>query len=209
MIALFNRARAGLPRRSLRERLSLLALLGMAVFMASFGIIGARAITDSTNETLRERLASAQATAQYIDRLLTHSQATLDDLAVKSPRVWQDAAGRVVMANYLREHNPQGDGYAFLAVLDAQGNLALTVPAHPELTSATLAGVAPELVPARLAGRPAVTNLLHLPGTADPFVWLAVPLAGELGDSPAMLVGALDLTDAAATHYTGLAQRES
>jgi putative nucleotidyltransferase with HDIG domain len=205
MIALFNRARAGLPRRSLRERLSLLALLGMAVFMASFGIIGARAITDSTNETLRERLASAQATAQYIDRLLTHSQATLDDLAVKSPRVWQDAAGRVVMANYLREHNPQGDGYAFLAVLDAQGNLALTVPAHPELTSATLAGVAPELVPARLAGRPAVTNLLHLPGTADPFVWLAVPLAGELGDSPAMLVGALDLTDAAATHYTGLA----
>ena len=56
MIALFNRARASLPRRSLRERLTLLTLLGMVVFSASFGVIGARAIADSTNETLQRAL---------------------------------------------------------------------------------------------------------------------------------------------------------
>ena len=108
------------------------------------------------------------------------------------------------MANYLGEHYPRGDGYAFLAVLDAQGKLLLTVPPRPELAGAALAGVAPELAPARLGG-PAVTSLLRLPGTADPFVWLAVPLSREPGSGAAMLVGALDLTDAAATYYTGLA----
>jgi putative nucleotidyltransferase with HDIG domain len=205
MIALFNRARAGLPRRSLRERLTLLTLLGLAVFIASFGIIGALAITESTNETLRERLASAQATAQYIDRLLTHSLATLDDLAAKSPPTWQEDPEGVVMANYLREHYPQGDGYAFLAVVDAEGNVALTVPAHPELGGANLAGIAPELAPALLVGRPAVTNLLRVPGTAAPFVWLATPLSRQPGRSSATLVGALELTDAAATYYIGLA----
>ena len=45
MIALFNRARANFPRRSLRERLTLLTMLALAVFSASFGVIGARAIT--------------------------------------------------------------------------------------------------------------------------------------------------------------------
>jgi HD-GYP domain-containing protein (c-di-GMP phosphodiesterase class II)/HAMP domain-containing protein len=205
MIALFNRARASFPRRSLRERLTLLSLLGLAVFTASFGVIGALAFTESTNETLRERLASAQATAQYMDRLLTHSLATLDDLAAKSPLAWQDDPTGVVMANYLAEHYPYGDGYAFLAILDAQGRTVLTVPAHPELTTAPLPGLAPELAPARLVGRPGVTNLLHLPGTAAPFVWLAVPLSREPGPAEPMLVGALDLTDPAATYYVGLA----
>ncbi len=204
MIALFNRARASLPRARLRERLILLTVLGMAVFFISYGVIGARAITDSTNETLRERLASAQATAQYIDRLLTHSLGTLEDLAAKSPPGWQDDPGGLVMANYLRDRYPMGDGYAFLAILDVQGKLALSVPSHPELAGATLAGVAPELAAARLVGRPAVTNLLHLPGTAAPFVWLTVPLSRQPGPSSAILVGALDLTEAAAMHYIGL-----
>jgi HD-GYP domain-containing protein (c-di-GMP phosphodiesterase class II)/HAMP domain-containing protein len=205
MIALFNRARTNLPRMSLRERLTLLSLLGLAVFTASFGVIGALAITESTNQTMGERLASAQATAQYIDRLLTHSLTTLEDLAAKSPPAAQADPGGAIMATYLAEHFSQGDGYAFLAVLDAQGKLKVTVPSHPELATATLAGLAPELAPARFVGRPSVTNLLHLPGNANPFVWLAVPLSRDLGPATPMLVGALDLTDAAATYYVGLA----
>jgi GAF domain-containing protein len=205
MIALFNRARARLPRTSLRERLTLLTLLGLVVFTASFGVIGALAITDNTNATLSERLASAQATAQYMDRLLAHSLAALEDLAASSPLAMQGDPDSLAMASYLEGHYPQGDGYAFLAVLDGQGKVTLTVPAHPELTTASLAGLAPELSAAWLAGRPAISNLIHLPGTASPYVWLSVPLSQPSAPAPAMLVGALDLTDAAATYYVGLA----
>ena len=91
MIVLFNRARASLPRRSLRERLT---LLGLAVFFASFGIIGARAITESTNETLRERLASAQATAQYIEAMTSNRAYRKAMPAEQAQAILEEGAGR-------------------------------------------------------------------------------------------------------------------
>ena len=203
MSARIDRVRARLPRVGLRKRLILLTLLGLAAFSASFALIGVRAIADSTNETLQDRKSSAQATAQYIDRMLAHSLASLGDLAANSPPGWEDDRDGAVMATYLRDHYPLGDGYAFLAVLDAQGKVTRTVPPRPDLTGATLAALAPELAPARLGGGLAVTNLLHLPGTAAPFIWLAVPLSRGPGPDAATLVGALDLTEAAATNYTG------
>lgn len=201
MIALLNRAVSRLPRMNLRERFTVLATVGVAVFFATFSLVGARAVLESTNETLRERLASAQATAQYVDRLLVHSQQSLADVAAGAPPMAE--SDPVVMENYLRDHVPHGEGYAFLAVVDESGHVVVAVPPQPDLQGQTIA--AQDLAPALDRGLPVVTNLLRLPGSDRPYVCLAVPFGSNRTSAARLLLGAIDLSEPAATHYVGLA----
>lgn len=194
--AALTSALARLPRPNLRERLSLLSLLGMAVFIASFAVVGGRAVTESTNETLRERQSAAQGAAQYIDRLLARG---LDNLrhTANDPPPGARIAASVTAALWAMAEDSQG--YALMALVNGRGEPLGIWPSQGALDGQPLFPAEVTATAARSQG--AVSRVSRLPGADRSLVWLVVP-NGTIADS--FLAAAVDLADPSALVYIGL-----
>lgn len=197
VISIWNDVVSRLPRPNLRERLSLLSLVGMAVFIASFAIVGGRAIIESTNETLRERQSAAQSAAQYIDRLLARGLDDLRQLAENPP------PGALIAASAdqaLRAMSADGDGYVLLALVTGRGQVVGVWPPQSGLDARALFPA--EMTPNATREPGTVSRVSRLPDAGRALIWLVVP-AGNLAPD-VFLAGAVDLASPSALSYIGL-----
>jgi HD-GYP domain-containing protein (c-di-GMP phosphodiesterase class II)/HAMP domain-containing protein len=194
---MWKRALSRLPRPNLRERLSLLSLLGMTVFIAAFAVVGGRAVMESTNETLRERQSAAQGAAQYIDRLLDRGLDSLRHTADAPPPGALIAASA---AAALRAMAQDSEGYVMLALVNGRGEPLGVWPPQPGLDGRSLFPA--EVTVAAARGPGAVSRLSRLPGADRALIWLVVPAGDAAADT--FLAAAVDLADPAALFYIGL-----
>jgi len=173
-------------RLALWPRLVIAVTLGLVVLFVGLSLLAIRAVDDSTNRILQERLAFSVMLAQEFDRLLTH---TFSELAAFHPGASSlSEQRRLLEGTYERGRGP----FAAIYLLDRTGTVVLALgPAGPA------AG-------ADLSRKPYVARVLatRQRGISAPFwdsrrrpvVALSNPILDSDGTVRAILVSTLDMS---------------
>jgi signal transduction histidine kinase len=176
-------------------RMAMGVSLGFLVLFVAFSLLGERALQDSSERLLEERMVVTQMTAAQIDRLLAHAIADLEDArrfaTFDSSRADLTAEAHILAHTY-------GHGKTFgpgIAFLDAGGRVVLSYP--PNLyPSATNLSTNPYIAQALAQRSSFVSPPFSEPFNDQPVAAVFVPLYDEtrfLG----LLAGLIDLRGAA------------
>jgi signal transduction histidine kinase/HAMP domain-containing protein len=185
-------------RLTLWPRLAIGVTLGFVVLFAGFSILGIRAVDESTNRILQERLAITQMLARDFDGLLEHD---FSDLAALGPDGVSSRLRRPLLAQ-IYEH---GHGeFSTVALLDPSGRVLVSLGQDMPPPGATLAGT-PYAAAAAATGKRAVSKP-YRDARGRPVVALAVPIHAG-GALTAVVVGTLDLTGPAVMQRLDAARR--
>ncbi|RME90185.1 MAG: GAF domain-containing protein, partial [Anaerolineae bacterium] len=165
--------------------------LGVVVVLGVFGVLSVRALEQSTERFLSERLLLAQQIADHIDHHLESTLTVLEEAAdtVASPVQRADGeAERAVLEELFRTE--LFSCHVFLA--DRQGKVLLTVPDIPGLIGVDLSDQE-HVARALKEGRPQVSNLFRCPRPLNSLdIAFVVPVKDRDGDLIALLGGVTD-----------------
>ena len=171
-------------RLTLWPRLALGVTLGFGILFAGFSVVGIRAVDESTNRILQQRLAITEMLARDFDGLLRHD---FDDLAAFGPAALSSPAERPLLAE-IYQH---GDGeFATLTLLGSGGRVVVSLGSEAPAVGTSLARKG--FVVRVLAGASHSISSAYWDPGHRPVVALAVPLHVH-GTVRAILVGTLDL----------------
>jgi signal transduction histidine kinase len=170
---------------ALWPRLAIGVTLGFTALFAGLSVLALRAVDESTNRILRERLAIAEMLSQDFDRLLTQA---FSQLAAFRPGASSASEQRPLLAEIYR----QGAGeFATLSLLDRSGRVVLSLgPGAPP--AAARLGTKGYVARVLASGRRDISAPFW-DARRRPVVVLSVPLRSRAGRLSGMLVGALDL----------------
>jgi signal transduction histidine kinase len=175
-------------------RMALGISLGFLVLFVAFSLLGERALQDSSERLLEERMVIAQMTAAQIDRLLTQAIADLEDVrrfAAFDPDNADLSAEAHILAHIYGYGKTFGPGITFL---DAGGRVVLSYP--PELYAPDSDLSSMSYVSQALAQRaPSISAPFSEPRTNQPVAAVVVPVYDELRFL-GLLTGLIDLKGA-------------
>ncbi len=172
-------------RLALWPRLAIGVTLGFGILFAGFSVVGLRAVNESTNRILQQRLAITEMLANDFDGLLRHD---FDDLRAFTPAALSSPAEHELLAE-IYQH---GDGeFATVSLLGPDGRVRVSLGAAAPRVGASLARK--PYVARLLAGARQSVSLPYWDARHRPVVALATPLGGH-GSPRALLVGTLELT---------------
>ena len=163
---------------SLSVKLGLPALVGVLALLAVLGYLGLRAVGESTDRIMDERLVIARMVAQDLDQDISQRLQQLQQIA---PEVSPSANGdRMQTAKDTLEqlHRYGGPYTQSTFLLDEQGHVLLIVPAPSDPVGAPPADY-PNVIETLQSGRPAVSGAIASPGETDFMVSLSIPLLGS------------------------------
>jgi signal transduction histidine kinase len=184
-----------------RSRLSLqvnafllIGLVGVIVAVV-FGFLGIRAVRQSTDQALEQRLVLAQATAGQIDYLLQHS---LDHLAAGSEEELRELMGSAAVArpNVSQMYAFQKQNLpilpAFVCILDAEGRVLACEPRIPDVQRTDFSRQ-PYVRRALREARPVVSGVVRDVVEGLSLVFLASPIRSDSGEAVGLVQTAVDL----------------
>ncbi len=185
---------SGVIRRSLLWRVMILVAIGMGAVLAAFGVSSLLAVNESTDRTLDEHRALAQATAGHVDYVVRQSLEALDEIAFAEgfdmddgdPQPEQQAVRRAYLGSIF-------SGGVYL--VDAGGRLLWAEPGYPsgqaDGSGSSLIGGA-----ALASGRPTVSGLTVSVADGSPVVSMTAPLRDRNGEVAGLVVGEIGLSGA-------------
>jgi signal transduction histidine kinase/HAMP domain-containing protein len=195
---LLGRVRAAWAHLTLWPRLALGVTLGFGILFAGFSVLGIRAVDESTNRILQERLAITEMLAHDFDGLLEHD---FSDLAAFGPGALSSNLRRPL----LDEIYQHGEGeFATVSLLDPRGRVLVSLGPGAPARGVSLAG---RQSTARVlaTGKPNVSKA-YRDARGRPVVALSVPIRS--GDVlRGVLVGTLDLAGGAVMRRLDAARR--
>jgi len=182
-------------RLNLWPRLALTVTVGFVALFGIFSLLALRAVNDSTNRILQERLVITQMAAREIDRLLERGFYELQkatEFAAFDPQ-----APDLTDEYHMLAHAYGRVGIFSLGVyfLDAQGSVVLSEPAGKLPHSTDLSGE-DHIRRARESGHRSVSDPFVDPATGKPAVALTIPIRGSQGTLISMLTGVIDMSSA-------------
>ncbi|HKI91018.1 MAG TPA: ATP-binding protein [Gaiellaceae bacterium] len=185
-------------RLTLWPRLAIGVTLGFGILFAGFSVLGIRAVDESTNRILQERLVIAEMLARDFDGLLEHD---FSDLSAFNAAAVSSPGERALLGEIYQ--NGSGE-FATVSLLELDGRVLVSLGPGAPPKGAFLArrfGVASVLA----GGAQSISNpfwdSLHRPVVA-----LAVAIRDRTGPR-AVLVGTLDLTGPAVMQRLDAARR--
>ncbi|MBI3954342.1 MAG: GAF domain-containing protein [Chloroflexi bacterium] len=179
-------------RLNLWPRLVIAATLGFLVLFAIFSLLSLRAVNDSTNRILQERLVVAQMAAREIDRLVArgfHELEKATEFAAFDPRAPNLAEEYHMLAHAYGRVGTLSLGIYFL---DAQGRVVLSEPPDKLPRGTDLSSEA-HISRVKESGRRSVSAPFIDPSTGQPAVALTVPILGPDGTLMSMLSGLIHM----------------
>ena len=181
-----------LSRIGLQYRIAGGVVLGLVALLSLFGFLAVRAIDESKDVALGERLRLAETTANSVDALVQHSARQLE-AATLVPLLDTDDNEREQME---WQYHVLGT-FDKMVRLDTQGEVLWTVPASAEAPGWALAGD-PRVLDAVEEGQ---TTILQVPAAeADhpPVAVVVTPVRNSSGTTQGFLAGELHLSHAGA-----------
>ncbi len=178
----------------LRRRMIVLVAIGLTVMLLLFGLIGARAIGESIERTLRERLVMAELTAVHLDQTLAQALYQVE-LAASSSTINltdNDLAPEKQMLRYTYLRSRIFTEGVFL--LDGDGTVLWKEPQDDTIIGADLAAI-PFIADALSSGGLLVSSATVLSTGQKPIVLLSSAVKGQDGRITGLVVGGIDLTD--------------
>lgn len=181
---------SGSIRPSLLTKHLVFLFVGLIGTLGFFAFWSLQALSQSTQEILRERLVLAETLAFHIDEHLREAISHLEDIAAL-PSISAAGTSPAVQGAVLHEilSNSPDSTRAFL-LLDASGRVVLTKPDSFNLTGTTLSNYT-FVNDAIVKGKPGVSGIMRFEAVAEPTVLIAVPIRQEGTIAGALLV-ALD-----------------
>src|SRR3990170_1212278 len=173
-------------RLALWPRLVIAVTLGLVVLFVGLSLLAIRAVDDSTNRILQERLAFSGMLAQEFDRLLTH---TFSELAAFHPGASSlSEQRRLLEGTYERGRGP----FAAIYLLDRTGRVVLALGPAGRVAGADLSR---KLYVAKvLATRQRGISAPFWDSRGRPVVALSNPILDRDGTVRAILVSTLDMS---------------
>ncbi|OGO09415.1 MAG: hypothetical protein A2Y61_05725 [Chloroflexi bacterium RBG_13_60_13] len=166
---------------SLSAKLGLPALAGVLALLAVLGYLGLRAVGESTDQIMDERLVIARTVAQDLDQDISQRLQQLQQIA---PEVSPSANGdRMQTAEDILEqlYRYGGPYTQSTFLLDERGHVLLIVPAASDPVGTPPADYS-NVLETLQSGRPAVSGAIASPRQADFMVSLSIPLLGSEGE---------------------------
>lgn len=182
-------------RLNLWPRLAVTVTLGFVLLFGVFSLLALRAVSDSTDRTLRERLVIAEMAAGEENRLLERGFYELEkatQFAAFDPRASSLTAEYHMLAHAYGRVGTLSLGVYFL---DARGRLVLSQPPGKLPTGTDLARE-PYVRRVRESRRRSASAPFRDPTTGRPAVALTVPILNPDGSLRSLLVGLLDVSSA-------------
>ncbi len=176
-------------------KLALAVTLGFLLLFGVFSLLSLRAVNDSTDRILQERLVLAQMAAREIDRLVERGFYELEKATEFAPF---DPQGPSLAEEYhLLAHAYGRVGALSLGVyfLDAEGKVVLSEPPGKLPQGADLSGEG-HIRAVMRTGRRSVSEPFVDSTTNQPAVALTIPIFGPDGALLSMLSGLVDVTSA-------------
>lgn len=170
---------------SLSIKLGLPALVGVLGVLAVMGYLGLRAVGESTDRTMDERLVLARMMAQDLDQDISQRLRQLQQTASELPPAsCVDCAGEAA-ATVEQLHRHAGPHTRSTFLLDAKGGVIAIAPA--EAWAAEPPDSYPNVIETLRSGKPAVSGAVGSDGEGDFMVSLSVPLLDADGDVAGVL----------------------
>ncbi len=175
-----------LRRLSLRYRIAGAVLVGLLVLFSFFGWLALRAINESKDVALAERLRLAEVTAQSVDSLIRHTGAQLESTANLLGHDPEDRAEMTTMYNALGT-------FSRIVSLDPAGQVAWMVPEEPPSATWRFAGD-PQLQSALHPDATSIEQLQPAGETRTPVAVIITPVHSGDGTLLGYLAGELELS---------------
>ncbi len=174
----------------LLTRTVLLVTVGLAIILTVPGFLSVRALQESTNRVLAERLRLAQLVAAHIDDHVAEALALLERAAASEGFDLTDADPEPER-RALRELYATGVFAHEVFLLDRQGRVLWMEPPVPAMVGVDLTAE-PEVREALETGRPQVGNLSRFHDTQKAKVSFVVPVKDEAGTVVGLIGGATE-----------------
>ena len=176
---------------SLRGKLALLTALGLVVGIGVFSFLGIRAVNQSTDVMLQERLTVARIVADYLDEEIERA---LSELKNTAQHIDSDSSRETLQRNI----NLLRESYESLSIhihsiylLDAKYQVEWSSPDSPELMNADFAWHA-DMELAVKQDEPTISGLVSAPLDGRPVVFLVCPAGNAEKASQSILAVAID-----------------
>lgn len=185
-------------RLNLWPRLVLAVTLGFLLLFGVFSLLSLRAVNDSTDRILQERLVIAQMVAREIDRLVERGFYELEkatEFAAFNPNSPSLAEEYHMLAHAYGRVGALSLGVYFL---NAQGEVVLTEPPGKAPRGSDLSGE-DHIRKVRETRRRSVSDPFVDPAAGKPTVALTIPILGSDGMLLSMLSGLIDVTNVQVT----------
>jgi signal transduction histidine kinase len=177
-----------LRRLSLRYRIAGAVLLGLLVLFSFFGWLALRAINESKDVALAERLRLAEVTAQSVDSLIRHTGAQLESIAYLLGHDPEDRGEMEIMYSIMGTFNK-------IVSLNPAGQVEWVVPDEPPPATWRFAGD-PQLQSALHPGATSTVQLQPADETNPPIAVVVTPVHDANGALQGYLAGELQLSHA-------------
>ncbi len=173
---------------SLRYRIAAGVILGLAVLLSVFGYLAVRAIGQSKDVALDERLRLAETTAGSVDALVDHTVRQLEAAASLDAVGGEGCANEEIKALYHILGTFDG-----VSCLDRQGRLQWTVPAGSEGVAPDIMND-PEFAQALQSSESTVLQVQVSEAEHPPIAAVVSPISDGAGAAIGFLVGELHLS---------------
>lgn len=181
-VAVRGRLLAWWRRLTLWPQLAIGVTLAFVALFAAFSVLALRAVDDSTNRIVRERLAIAEMLSQEFDHLLTHA---FSQLSAFHPGDSSTKEERLLLAEIFQRRAGE---FETVSLLDRSGRVVISLG-----TSAPPPAGAKPYVERVLTRRHRDISAPFRDARGRPVVALTVPVRGSGGRLRGVLVGTLDL----------------
>lgn len=179
-------------RISLRKKTFALVAALVVLVLFLFSLVGVRAVEQSTQRMLQERLAMAELAAAHVDHILSLAQRELARAAASPAINLADGDGEPE-ERLLRELYSRSQLFdRGVALIGPRGQVLRKEPPDAALPGDPL-GQAPYWPQPFKIGQPTVSNAITSGGDGRPFVALTAPIRGDDGQVGAVLVGCIGL----------------
>jgi signal transduction histidine kinase len=179
----------------------LLVSTGLLLMFGGFAFLGLRAVHDSTQSALQERLLIARITASRVDDLLqqriTVLTTMIEDAAIDPdhPSPENLVPPLRLIGQYL------GDFARYVAVADRTGKIVWVEPTTPALVGTDLSSNR-YLASVLASGKPVVTGFFA-PGSVEPAAAILVPTKKTHGSPSGVVIAAVNLKHPSINHLLG------
>lgn len=177
---------------SLQTKISLFVALGLLALFSLLGFFGVRALGESTQRTLAERLVIAQMAAQSMDQILRQTTSQVERFALSEPIDLEDG-------NLEPEKGTLRSLYYYLGLftnsvflLDKRGTVLWTEPYEPATVGKEMSDY-PVVERALRLGRSQVSSPPSLSPAQNPTALLATPIRSNRAEVTGALVVNINL----------------
>ncbi|HEU4760359.1 MAG TPA: HAMP domain-containing protein [Dehalococcoidia bacterium] len=177
-------------RHGLQWRVLILVAIGMSAVLAAFSVSSLLAVSESTQRTLEDRRALAEATAGHVSYVVRRSLETLDEVAFAPHFDLSDSDPEPERLALRRAYF--GSIFAAVYLVDTGGEVLWTEPHRSSLLGTSIAGQANTNATLE-SGRPTVSGAVGGLDDEGDVVSMVVPVRDQSGRLVGLVRGDIDL----------------